>query len=394
MADTKISDLTALTDPATGDILAIVDDPAGTPVTKKITVDTLAAIFNTNSLARQAIINGNFDVWQRNVTFTNPAGAAFTADRWKITSDAGGGSLPTNIIHTRQAITPGDLLNSFYHYRINPDGAGSSLGASSRYYIQQYIEHGTRMLAGLSKKVTVTFWAKSSIGSKKIGAFFIQSYGTGGSPTSDEYINGSYITLTSSWQKFTVTFTLNTLAGKTFGTANDDALILNLGVMWGSSNAAFFGGGGAETFVGSGTIDIAQVQVCAGDIALPFQPKSFEQELQSCQRYFEKSYKYAVFPGATITAGNDTESINTGTNTTSRISFARRFRVQKRATPTFTVYDWAGTAGKIDELNTSDTATDNISPSYTLGEQNGFYISHNPSTKAGIAFAWTADAEL
>lgn len=37
MADTKITDLTALTSAADADIIPIVDDPSGTPVTKKIT---------------------------------------------------------------------------------------------------------------------------------------------------------------------------------------------------------------------------------------------------------------------------------------------------------------------------------------------------------------------
>lgn len=37
MADTKISALTELTAPVDADLLAIVDDPAGTPITKKIT---------------------------------------------------------------------------------------------------------------------------------------------------------------------------------------------------------------------------------------------------------------------------------------------------------------------------------------------------------------------
>ena len=41
MADAKIEDLTALTAPATADVLAIVDDPAGSPATKKITFESL-----------------------------------------------------------------------------------------------------------------------------------------------------------------------------------------------------------------------------------------------------------------------------------------------------------------------------------------------------------------
>lgn len=41
MADQKISELTELLSPAAADLLAIVDDPSGTPTTKKITVGNL-----------------------------------------------------------------------------------------------------------------------------------------------------------------------------------------------------------------------------------------------------------------------------------------------------------------------------------------------------------------
>lgn len=44
MADTKISALTELTTPDPNDLLVIVDDPSGTPVTKKITATNLSGI--------------------------------------------------------------------------------------------------------------------------------------------------------------------------------------------------------------------------------------------------------------------------------------------------------------------------------------------------------------
>ena len=44
MADSKITQLTELTTPAVGDLLAIVDDPSGSPETKKITVSSLMTL--------------------------------------------------------------------------------------------------------------------------------------------------------------------------------------------------------------------------------------------------------------------------------------------------------------------------------------------------------------
>lgn len=45
MADAKITQLTALTTPDNSDLLVIVDDPSGTPITKKITVSDLGTMF-------------------------------------------------------------------------------------------------------------------------------------------------------------------------------------------------------------------------------------------------------------------------------------------------------------------------------------------------------------
>jgi len=45
MADTKITALTELTTPDDEDVLAIVDDPSGTPASRKITVANLGALF-------------------------------------------------------------------------------------------------------------------------------------------------------------------------------------------------------------------------------------------------------------------------------------------------------------------------------------------------------------
>lgn len=55
MADKKITALTALTSVANGDLLAIVDDPSGTPVTKKVTADVFGEYMSTNTHVTNAI---------------------------------------------------------------------------------------------------------------------------------------------------------------------------------------------------------------------------------------------------------------------------------------------------------------------------------------------------
>lgn len=68
MADTKITALTALTTPAAEDLLAIVDDPAGTPITKKIALSSF--LVNPNFVIPGTLIATN------NGDFTGTAGSA------------------------------------------------------------------------------------------------------------------------------------------------------------------------------------------------------------------------------------------------------------------------------------------------------------------------------
>lgn len=232
------------------------------------------------------LINGNLDVAQRGTSFANPASGAYTLDRWTLYSNPNGGVMP-NMAHYQQQLAVGELLGSFYGYRITSDVAGSAFGASAEYNLFQRIEKGARYLCGAGKKVTVSFYARSNIVGKRLGIRLDQIYGSGGSPSAGETINGNNITLTSTFTKYTVTFTTNTISGKTFGTNNDDNLTPTFALMWGTGKNSTYNTSTAETFGGNGWVDIAQVQVNAGDQALPFQSRSFAEELALCKRYYE-----------------------------------------------------------------------------------------------------------
>lgn len=344
-------------------------------------------------LSRQAIINGNFDVWQRGTSFTNPVDTTFLADRWQYRVNADSGTLPTSIICGTQPLTSGDIPNSYSFYRISPNGSGTSLGANSSQFTSQKIENGTRLLCGAGKKVTVSFWAKSSIVGKKIGVQTFQYYGTGGSPTAGEILSGTNWTLTSTWTKYSFTFTTNTLVGKVFGTNNDDYLRLGLYTMWGSTTATQVGAVGAETFVGAGNIDIAQVQVNAGDQSLPFQPKSFSDELALCQRYYTKTFQYATTPANGTGNFNGSLSGLSGGTAASDPETVWFFPVKMRISPTITLYNpkTGGTNGQwTDGTNSSANAR-----AYYPSEQS--VIIDNSDTSISASRWWiqaAADAEL
>lgn len=323
-------------------------------------LDTSIEAANLAGTAKKSVINGNFTVWQEGTSFSDPATGTYTAEMYANHYALSGGTLPTSLVHTRLTLTNGDIFGSDFGYRLTTNGAGSSFGVNAYYGLFNRMENMTRYLAGSGKKVTVSFYAKSSIASKKLGVGIQQNYGTGGSPTAlEDLAGGTAISLTTSWARYTVTFTTNTLVAKTFGTNNDDYLQLGFYYMWGTTPGTnSLGGAAAETFVGSGTIDIAQVQVNAGDQALLFQPRSFGEELTLCQRYFEKSYDQGVSPGATGTNQGIYNHIGSPSSATG-MGITPSFKVTKRIIPTITVYDMAGTADKLSSWNGS-AQTDGI----------------------------------
>lgn len=230
-----------------------------------------------NGISRQALVNSNFNIWGAGTSYSDPTTGSTTADKWNAGFVKTTGTFPT-VVHSRQSLTSGDVFGSFYNYRINTNGAGSSLASTENYKIYQDIVNGTRFLSGVSKQVTVSFYAKSSIASKKLGINIIQNYGTGGSPSADENITGDNITLTSDWKFYSFTYTLNTLVGKTFGTNNDDYIRLQLWTMWQSGTQSQVGASSAESFGGSGNVEVAQVQVCSGDVALEYKQDNLDIE--------------------------------------------------------------------------------------------------------------------
>jgi len=247
-------------DYVTGDVLtaANMNDLSGT-------LNTIQSV--EYAAGKNKIINGAFDHWQRGTTFSISTGAGtYTADRFAIFYDGSGATRTVS----QQTFTPGTApvagYESQYFYRMNQTVAGT--GASYNYPIMQKIED-VRTFAG--QTVTFSFWAKADA-ARTVTVEIDQLFGSGGSAGVVALTSGS-LSVTTAWQRFTVSGTLPSVSGKTIGTGSS----LNVFVMAPLNTVQIF--------------DTWGWQIEASPVASDFQTATgtIQGELAACQRYYYRA---------------------------------------------------------------------------------------------------------
>jgi hypothetical protein len=151
--------------------------------------------------------------------------------------------------------------------------------ASVRTSFGQNVEN-VRTFAG--QTVTLSFWAKAASGTPKVYAEVNQVFGSGGSAVVSG--NGSQVTLSTSWARYSVTINLASIAGKTIGA--NSFMSPTLWVSAGTDFNARTGSLGIQ----SNTFDFWGIQLEAGSVATPFKrnANSIQGELAACQRYYQR----------------------------------------------------------------------------------------------------------
>ena len=262
-------------------------------------VTNLQSELDNRPISPNYIINGAFDIWQRGTSFT--LANDFWADRWLRYTASGTATI------TKETFTPAEIETNGW------GDAGSYLkmnfttGANFQGVMQRVED--VRTLAG--QTVTLSFWAKgTNPGTGSINVYIDQNFGTGGSSTIRNLSVNQ--TLTSSWQRFTITGTLGSMVGKTIGTGN------RLEVVFRQTGTA------SDPW----ELNIWGVQLEAGSVATPFRrnANSLQGELAACQRYYQ-------FYGGEV-ANHTFAAGNSHSTTEARMSF--RFINSMRAAPTIT----------------------------------------------------------
>ena len=305
-----------------------------------------------------AIINGDFDIWQRGTSQT--ATGYGSADRWTVAI------VGSSMTFNQQTFTLGQTAvpdNPVYYSKAD---VASVAGAGNLASIQQRIE-GVQTFAGTT--ATLSFWAKTD-SAKNMAVEFKQNFGSGGSPsTTVTGINVTTIALTTAWTKYFFNVTVPSITGKTLGSDGNDYLGLIFWLEAGSTYNARTNSLGNQ----AGTFEISHVQLEAGEIASPFEYRSVGQELDLCQRYYidlPNSVKFRYRGGNAALSSVRLNAL--GLPTTMRTS------------PTVGLYD-ISTAGSVTSFGV-----------YIINPQNVSFTWSETAANANITLSasFTASAEL
>lgn len=313
---------------------------------------------------RNRFINGSMEVAQRGTSST--ANGYVSLDRWYANQSGGSTTL------SQETFTVGEERSGLQNY------AKYVVSTSSDFTsFRQRIENVKSVPPG---SVTVSFDAKGTAPTGDLNVWMAQNFGSGGS--SDVDITPQTVTLTSSWQRFSLTFTIPSISGKTVGSSS------YLQVAFGQFS---------DTSTTAWELNITGVQLEVGSKATPFEHRSLGNELDRCKRYYTKSYPQGYYAGAVNMYGGGV-IYRSNTATTIPPYIPVRFEKELRTTPNIDVY--SPDTGAVNRVSVG-TGTGGTQVAVTAGVSSHaatammIYPNYASSTAYyNCYFQYTAEAEL
>jgi hypothetical protein len=289
-------------------------------MTKARELAELGAVYDSGALSnRNLIINGAMNVAQRGTSFTAQTDE-FVVDRFNYNQ-----SSAATMDLEQSSDAPAGFLNSA---KLTLNAVDSSIAATDYSQLVQKIEG--RNMAHLNwgtsdaKTVTLSFWIKCSVAGdwpvrlvNSDGSRAYAFYATVNSANTWEYktkviegpTSGTFLTTNGNGIEIGFSFAV----GSTYAGATADQWNTVSG--YASSNLANNTGWIGTT---DNTFQITGVQLELGESATPFEHRSYGDELQKCQRYYQRTHNthyasgtfggqvmdYPVFMRATPTVTN------------------------------------------------------------------------------------------
>ncbi len=258
----------------------------------------LVSVNNFNAAGKNFIINGGMDVWQSGTSLTfAQSWANFPTDRFKFNPRNGAG---TGTRYELSVSSETSIVPCQYALKIAMTSSATSKPKLATYLGESQFYYG--------KTLTLSFYMKASKSiSVDVAADLIWA-------NADNYSTPSTISVTTSWQRFSYTFSLSPS-----GTYNYSTDLWGLLPQW--------------EFPSSDTYDvyISGVQLELGSTATLFSRSggTMAGEVASCQRYFLKyggNQAYETFPGVLIsystTQGEGPIALKTTMRATPTVTFS------------------------------------------------------------------------
>ena len=291
---------------------------------------------------RNLIINGAFQVAQRGTSSTSTGYQ--TVDRFATSFGGHDEAITQAQVDLSSSDTP---YSSGFRKAFKLTNGNQTSGADTADYVSFYQSVEAQDLANSgwnytdsNSKLTIQFWAKSSVAKTFILSLYTQD-GT------DYAYNHKYALAANTWTKITHTFPGN--SNLTFD--NDNGLgiqfqwLMYFGTQWTSGSTVdqwVVYNGNTSTpddtsdwwTTNDATFEITGVQLEVGSVTTDFEHRSFGQELALCQRYYYKTFPYGTAPARNL--GN-ADSIHLAV--VSGYNGSYHFKQAMRASPTLTFFN-------------------------------------------------------
>ena len=236
--------------------------------------------YSATPSASNPILNSSMQIWQRGTSISATANTQpYTADRWQVQTQVG------QACTISQQATNDTTNLPFVQYCARVQRNSGQTGTGALQFFQSMENLNTTAFIG--KTITYSFYARAgtnySAASNAFNAVVYSGTGTDqniyGAITGAASITSTTVTLTTTWQRFTVTVAVPTTVKQ-----------------------LFFGFNGSLTGTASTNdyYEVTGVQVDIGSVALPFRTyaATLQGELAACQRYYfltGKENTYSVF---------------------------------------------------------------------------------------------------
>lgn len=265
----------------------VLTGPAAGGSVLQWTVDNWSVTSVAQSVSgHNILLNGGMEAWQMGISFVG-ANNLHLADGWAMNLNAAGAGLVTD--YTISQVASG-RSGSQFAMRVQRNAASTA----TRFPILVQNIETKDAIAMQGQYLTISFYAR--IGANYSGGAALACQVVGGTGTDESFqtalnftggfsVGTGNVTLTTSWQKFTVP--ISSIAPTNI---NEAAIVFTPGASSGTAGAA-------------DNYDIDDVQLEFGIVATPFEREPIDTLVRRCQRRLFKTFAFTLTPAQSAGLG-------------------------------------------------------------------------------------------